>query len=185
MRNSLLILSLAGAVVAPRGTDAQAVIDPGMSKAQVIAKLGKPAVERTADASTYLFYRNGAERTVGMNDIVVLESDKVVDAVLRSSARKYSGTSSSPAAISAAAARRPKAMTTAPGQTSTLTVDKPKASADGKLLPAAKAQRDDPVRAMPPARSAIVDQQKKDAEAKADATKKADDKAPPTPAKKP
>jgi hypothetical protein len=40
-----------------------------------------------------------------MNDIVVLDSGKVVDAVFRSSTHHYSGTSSSPRMISAAEAR--------------------------------------------------------------------------------
>lgn len=97
----LFILSLVGAGAV---AGAQAAIAPGMSKAQVIEKLGKPVAERTTGTSTFLFYRNGEERKVGMNDIVTLESDKVTDAVFRSSARTYSGTSSSPAAISAATA---------------------------------------------------------------------------------
>jgi len=37
-----------------------------------------------------------------MSDLVVLDSDKVVDAVFRSSARRYSGTSSSPKMLTAA-----------------------------------------------------------------------------------
>ena len=85
---------------------AQAVVDPGMSKAQVIAKLGKPNVERSADSLTFLFYRNGVERRVGMSDVVTLANDAVVDAMFRSAARRYSGKSSSPAAIPAEVARK-------------------------------------------------------------------------------
>ncbi|HVT38129.1 MAG TPA: hypothetical protein VHE78_03730 [Gemmatimonadaceae bacterium] len=85
---------------------AQAVVDPGMSKAQVIAKLGKPTVERSADTLTFLFYRNGVERRVGMSDVVTLTNDAVVDAVFRSGARRYSGKSSSPVAIPPEVARK-------------------------------------------------------------------------------
>jgi outer membrane protein assembly factor BamE (lipoprotein component of BamABCDE complex) len=77
-------------------------IDPGMTQAQVVAKLGEPASTRTYDGHTYLLYKNGCERSCGMSDLVVLDSDKVVDAIFRSNARRYSGTSSSPRMILAA-----------------------------------------------------------------------------------
>ena len=83
---------------------AQASIDPGMSKAQVIAKLGKPASEHSNGSSTFLYYKNGQEKKMGMSDLVMIENDKVVDAVFRSSGRKYSGKSSSSAPVSAEAA---------------------------------------------------------------------------------
>ena len=83
---------------------AQGTIDPGMSKAQVVAKLGKPASEHSAGTQTFLYYRNGQEKKMGMSDMVALEDDKVVDAVFRAPERKYSGKSSSPAPISAEAA---------------------------------------------------------------------------------
>jgi hypothetical protein len=84
-----------------------ASIDPGMTKEQVIAKLGKPTSEHSSSTATYLYYANGQEKKVGMSDMVALENGKVVDAVFRSPSRKYTGKSSSPAAISeeAAAAR--------------------------------------------------------------------------------
>jgi hypothetical protein len=91
---------------------AQAVaIDSGMTKAQVIEKFGKPSGERTRGAYTYLFFANGREKQVGMSDLVILREDKVVDAVLRSPARTYSGASSSPRALSASEARGPGAGT--------------------------------------------------------------------------
>lgn len=79
-----------------------ATIDSGMTRAQVVAKLGEPMSARTYDGHTYLLYKNGCERSCGMSDLVVLDSDKVVDAIFRSSARRYSGTSSSPRMISMA-----------------------------------------------------------------------------------
>ena len=85
---------------------AQAVVDPGMTREQVIATLGRPGHERTADSSTFFFYSNGHERRVGMNDIVVFANGKVVDAIFRSGARRFSGSSSSPAAIPPEVARK-------------------------------------------------------------------------------
>ena len=98
----LFLLLLAGALP----LSAQVVIDPGMPKAQVVARLGTPAIERTSGDATFLFYTNGCERTCGMNDIVVLDKGVVVDAVFRSAKRRYSGTSSSPRMIPAAEAIR-------------------------------------------------------------------------------
>ena len=85
---------------------AQASVDPGMTQDQVVAALGKPLSEHAFRSFTYLFYKSGCEKTCGMNDLVVLDSGKVVDAVFRSSNRKYSGTSSSPKMIPAAAAAK-------------------------------------------------------------------------------
>lgn len=95
---AVLVVALAGSAAA------QATIDPGMTKQQVIAKLGKPASEHSKGSTTYLYYRNGQEKKMGMSDMVALDNDKVVDAVFRSSRRKYSGKSSSPAPVPAAAA---------------------------------------------------------------------------------
>jgi len=108
-RRLLLIALLCGATPLA----AQAVIDPGMTRALVVARLGKPALERTAGDATYLFYANGCLRTCGMNDVVVLDKGVVVDAVFRSTKRHYSGTSSSPRSIPAAEARRGKPTKTA------------------------------------------------------------------------
>ncbi len=98
----LFLLLLAGALP----LSAQAVIDPGMPKAQVVARLGAPAVERTVGDATFLFYKNDCHRTCGMNDIVVLNKGVVVDAIFRSAKRRYSGVSSSPRMIPAAEAIR-------------------------------------------------------------------------------
>jgi hypothetical protein len=81
-------------------------IDSGMTREQVVAKLGEPLSARTYDGHTYLLYRNGCEKKCGMNDLVVLDSGKVVDAVFRSPNRRFSGTSSSPRMISAVEARK-------------------------------------------------------------------------------
>ena len=93
---------------------APATIDPGMTQDQVVTQLGKPLSEHSFRSFTYLFYRSGCEKACGMNDLVVLDSGKVVDAVFRSSNRKYSGTSSSPKMIPAATAARHGASSAAP-----------------------------------------------------------------------
>ena len=80
-------------------------ISPGMTRAQVVASLGEPLTSRQMNEFTYVFYRNECTRACGMNDIVVLRSDSVVDAVFRSPTRHYTGKSSSPEPISARAAR--------------------------------------------------------------------------------
>jgi hypothetical protein len=71
-------------------------IDPGMTRAEVVERLGKPATERASNGFTYLFFINGCERTCGMNDLVTLRGDSVVDAIFRAPSRVYSGRSTSP-----------------------------------------------------------------------------------------
>jgi hypothetical protein len=88
---ALFVWSAAGA----RGAEAQ-YIDPGMSKSQVVERLGKPWAERSSGAFTYLFYSNGREEAVGMSDLIILQNDAVVDAIFRSPSRQYTGKSSSP-----------------------------------------------------------------------------------------
>jgi hypothetical protein len=78
------------------------VVQPGMSEAQVRAAWGEPLVVRTLGAHTYVYYRNDCPKAkCGMNDVVILEQGQVVDAVVRSSAHRYGGVSSSPAARAA------------------------------------------------------------------------------------
>ena len=89
-------LALAALGTLSVGAQTVQTIEPGMSQAQVVERLGQPVAVRTYGSFTYLLYKNGCEKRCGMNDLVVLDSDKVVDAVFRSSARKYAGTSSSP-----------------------------------------------------------------------------------------
>lgn len=74
-------------------------VSPGMTKAQVLAALGTPVTLRTASEFTYIFYKNACGKQCGMNDLVILHGDSVVDAIFRSPDRHYTGTSSSPAPI--------------------------------------------------------------------------------------
>ncbi len=108
MRRPLVLAALVvlAASLAPRA-GAQTkdnIIDPGMSKTQVIEHLGQPQSLKTADTTLYMYYRNGCEKTCGMNDVVILVHDKVVDAIFRDPNRKYTGESSSPTQITAAEA---------------------------------------------------------------------------------
>jgi len=100
MRRLFVLLSLvsSSALAAQGGT---ATISPGMSRVKVVAALGPPATERTVAEFRYLFYTNSCGRQCGMNDLVILRGDSVVDAILRSPSRRYTGSSSSPAPISA------------------------------------------------------------------------------------
>jgi len=102
----LLIVLAAATIAIPAAAQTPSTIDPGMTRAQVVAKLGEPLSSHTYDGHTYLMYKNGCEKKCGMNDLVVLDSGKVVDAVFRSRARHYSGTSSSPKMIPAADAKK-------------------------------------------------------------------------------
>jgi hypothetical protein len=103
MRSLILLLLSSAALSAQQ--PAVATIDPGMTRQQVVAKLGEPLSSRDYASFTYMLYKDGCEKKCGMNDLVVLDSGKVVDAVFRSPARKYSGTSSSPHMISATDAK--------------------------------------------------------------------------------
>lgn len=71
-------------------------VAPGMTRDQVISIWGIPAAERTAAGRTYLYFRNGCEVSCGTFDVVFLENDQVVDAIVRGPGHNYSGTSSSP-----------------------------------------------------------------------------------------
>lgn len=111
-----LALALLCAVAAPSAAQAPRSIDPGMSEAKVVERLGEPDATRSAGDFKYLFYRNGCIRQCGMDDVVILQKDSVVDAMFRSADRSYTGKSSSPRAIPAdvAARTRPAARADAP-----------------------------------------------------------------------
>jgi hypothetical protein len=97
-----LLCSLSGRVTAQSSKS----IDPGMSEAKVVERLGEPDASRAAGDFKYLFYHNSCIRQCGMDDVVILQKDSVVDAMFRSAERQYSGKSSSPRAIPAEVAAR-------------------------------------------------------------------------------
>lgn len=71
-------------------------VSPGMTRDQVIAVWGIPVAERSLEGRTYLYFRNGCEVSCGTFDVVFLENDQVVDAIVRGQGHTYSGMSSSP-----------------------------------------------------------------------------------------
>ncbi|HEY6809209.1 MAG TPA: hypothetical protein VI160_10535, partial [Gemmatimonadales bacterium] len=73
-------------------------VAPGMSERDVETLWGPPVSTRTMGAFTYLYYHNSCERSCGTADVVTLQDNKVVDAVVRWPGHVYSGQSSSPAA---------------------------------------------------------------------------------------
>jgi len=96
---SLLFVLLVVAAAPAAAQEVGGTIDPGMSHDDVVKRLGKPLNERSSGTHTYMFYKNGCEKTCGINDLVVLEDGKVVDAVFRNGVRSYSGTSTSPVSL--------------------------------------------------------------------------------------
>lgn len=98
----VLLCTMAGSAKA----QAPRSIDPGMSQAQVVERFGEPDLSRKSGDFTYLFYRNSCGRACGVDDVVILQKDSVVDVVLRAADRTYSGKSSSPRAIPADVAAR-------------------------------------------------------------------------------
>ena len=107
MRRSLVfaLVLLPASVCAQQGVK---TVAPGMTKSQVTNVLGEPATMRTANDYTYMFYLNSCGKRCGMNDLVVLHGDSVVDAIFRSPSRRYSGVSSSPTPIPPNVAARMK-----------------------------------------------------------------------------
>lgn len=104
-RAGLAFVLLCFAATSARAQAAKS-IDPGMSQAQVVERLGDPTLSRSAGDFTYLFYKNGCVKLCGMDDVVILHKDSVVDAMFRSPERAYTGKSSSPKAIPADVAAR-------------------------------------------------------------------------------
>jgi len=102
----LLILALLCAPAACLSQQKDKTVSPGMSEAQVVDALGQPAIKRNVGQRTYMFYANSCGRSCGMNDLVILSRDSVVDAIFRSPDRHYTGTSSSPESVSPRAASK-------------------------------------------------------------------------------
>jgi hypothetical protein len=70
------------------------LIEPGMSREQVVVRLGTPVVERHDGMRTYLTFDNDCGKSCGGDDLVILDNDAVVDAVFRTGKRQYAGVSS-------------------------------------------------------------------------------------------
>jgi hypothetical protein len=88
----------------PLGAQTTAIA-PGMTRQQVIDVLGRPASERHFGAHDYLLFDAGCARKCG-DDLVILDHDAVVDAVIRSAGHSYSSTEA-PTTLTVNGARRP------------------------------------------------------------------------------
>ena len=91
-------------VAGPLGAQS-ASISPGMTRQQVIDVLGRPASERHFGAHDYLLFDAGCARKCG-DDLVILDHDAVVDAVIRSAGHTYTG-SEAPTTLMVNGAQRP------------------------------------------------------------------------------
>ena len=101
MLRAALAFVLLSVLVTPSRAQAPKSIDPGMSEAKVVERLGQPDVSRTSGEVKYLFYHNNCIKQCGMDDVVILQKDSVIDAMFRSADRSYTGKSSSPKSIPA------------------------------------------------------------------------------------
>jgi hypothetical protein len=90
---ALALLCLPPTLLAQQGDQ---TVSPGMTRAQVVAALGAPAIQRGANGFTYMFYTNTCGRSCGMQDLVILKGDSLSDAIFRSPNRHFTGASSSP-----------------------------------------------------------------------------------------
>ncbi|HEU0055578.1 MAG TPA: hypothetical protein VFQ39_20460 [Longimicrobium sp.] len=90
MRKSI-VLAAALVVTAAAPAVAQRTIAAGMTPAQVRTAFGAPATTRVAGEWAYWYYQNGCPRRCGSDDVVFFHDDKVVAAVLRTGARRFSG----------------------------------------------------------------------------------------------
>ncbi len=89
----------------PYVSDDTGTVGPGMTEAEVVAMWGAPVARSRIGAMAYLYFPNGCEKSCGTMDVVFLENDRVVDAVLRWPGHGYSGQSSSPPGTTPAATR--------------------------------------------------------------------------------
>jgi hypothetical protein len=147
-----LVFVLLSAVAAPSLAQAPKSIDPGMSETKVVERLGAPDASRAAGDYKYLFYHNDCIRKCGMDDVVILRSDSVVDAMFRSADRAYTGKSSSPRSIPAevAARTRPSPRELPSGevvQAGAVKAEPPKADSAAKPAPKHTAAKAEPAAA--------------------------------------
>ena len=97
MRHPFPLAALLAALLAAAPLPAQAVIEAGMTPAQVRGAFGQPARTRDADDWTYWFYSNGCPNRCGSDDVVFFQDGRVVAAVLRTRARRFDGPRAGPA----------------------------------------------------------------------------------------
>lgn len=110
MRSATVVGALLLALAAPLAAQGDGgTLRPGMTEADVRARWGDPVAIRRANDWTFLYYRNGAEGSVGWTDVVFLQNGQVVDAIVRGAGRTYQGLSSAPPGRIPEPTRRPAA----------------------------------------------------------------------------
>ncbi len=102
MRLAALVLLFVAAPLAAQ----TATISPGMTHDQVVALFGRPASERHFGAHDYLLFDANCQRKCG-DDLVILDHDQVVDAVIRSAGRGYSAANEPPTTLTGVTTQRP------------------------------------------------------------------------------
>jgi hypothetical protein len=83
----------------PYASQDTGTIDPGMAERDVYSQWGPPMGVRKMGEYTYIFFPNGCERTCGTADVVTLQNNRVIDAIVRWPGHHYSGQSTSPASM--------------------------------------------------------------------------------------
>ena len=97
MRRLVMSLLLCVAAAAPLAAqDDPNAVRPGMSENDVRQRWGEPVAVRRANDWTFLFYSNGMEREVGWYDVVFLQNNQVVNAIVRGAGHGYAGQSTAP-----------------------------------------------------------------------------------------
>lgn len=83
-----------------------ATIAPGMTRDQVVGLFGRPTSERHFGAHDYLLYDADCGTKCGA-DLVILDNNQVVDAVIRSASRSYTAANQPPTSLTGVATSRP------------------------------------------------------------------------------
>jgi hypothetical protein len=71
-------------------------VQPGWTAEDVVSVWGNPVLERSMGDWTYMYFRNGCEQACGTYDVLILQRNQVVDAIVRGRGHTYAGLSSSP-----------------------------------------------------------------------------------------
>lgn len=95
-QNRAVASPFAGALEEPWFPTDTGTIEPGWTAEDVVSVWGEPVTERSSGSWTFLYFRNGCERACGTFDVVILQRDQVVDAIVRGPGHTYTGISSSP-----------------------------------------------------------------------------------------
>jgi hypothetical protein len=91
MRRAALAVAIVTLLGAARAEAQDRTVRAGMTDTEVRAAWGEPQATRTRGAFTYLVFPTPCLPGCGSHDVVILEDGKVIDAVARSSGRRFEG----------------------------------------------------------------------------------------------